>query len=46
METDYQPDDLDSCVDSDGVEWPEHDWTPGDAECRRCGADLNEWNEE
>jgi hypothetical protein len=46
METDYQPDDLDSCVDGDGTEWPEHDWTPGDAECRRCGADLNEWNEE
>jgi ribosomal protein L37E len=24
----------------------DHDWTPGDMECRRCGADLSEWNEE
>lgn len=24
----------------------DHDWRPGDYECRRCGADLGEWNEE
>jgi hypothetical protein len=24
----------------------EHLWTPGDLECRRCGADLAEWSEE
>jgi hypothetical protein len=33
------------CVDGDGNEHPEHDWKPGDFECRRCGADLSEWNE-
>ena len=26
--------------------YPEHDWTPGDLECRRCGADLSTWNED
>lgn len=30
------------CVDG----YPEHDWEPGDPDCRRCGADLSEWNEE
>lgn len=29
----------DSCVD----DYPEHQWNPGDLECRRCGADLSEW---
>jgi hypothetical protein len=24
----------------------DHDWKPGDYECRRCGADLSAWNEE
>lgn len=24
-------------------DYPEHDWRPGDLECRRCGADLSEW---
>lgn len=24
----------------------EHDWTPGDPDCRRCGADLAAWNDE
>jgi hypothetical protein len=24
----------------------DHDWKQGDPECRRCGADLSEWNEE
>ena len=24
----------------------DHSWKPGDYECRRCGADLSEWNEE
>lgn len=24
----------------------DHDWRPGDIECRRCQADLSEWNEE
>lgn len=24
----------------------EHDWQPGDPECRRCGADLAAWNDE
>lgn len=23
-----------------------YDWKQGDLECRRCGADLSEWNEE
>jgi len=39
------PDDEDVCVDGDGNEYPEHDWTPGDLECRRCQADLSEWND-
>jgi ribosomal protein L37E len=24
----------------------EHDWAPGDPECRRCGADLSSWNDD
>lgn len=24
----------------------DHNWNPGDVECRRCGADLSAWNEE
>lgn len=24
----------------------DHDWRPGDYECRRCGADLSAWNED
>lgn len=24
----------------------DHAWKDGDIECRRCGADLSEWNEE
>lgn len=24
----------------------DHVWKDGDYECRRCGADLSEWNEE
>jgi hypothetical protein len=39
MENDTE--DLDGCADG----YPEHDWTPGDSECRRCGADLAEWSE-
>lgn len=27
-------------------EYPEHDWEPGDLECRRCGADLSDWNDQ
>jgi len=23
----------------------DHDWKPGEFECRRCGADLSTWNE-
>jgi len=23
----------------------DHDWKQGDPECRRCGADLSEWND-
>lgn len=23
----------------------DHEWLPGDLECRRCGADLSEWND-
>ena len=42
-----QPIDLDTldqvCVDKDGEEWPEH--AGDEIECRRCGADLSEWNE-
>lgn len=26
--------------------YPDHDWMPGDLECRRCQADLSEWNDE
>lgn len=22
----------------------DHDWSPGDLECGRCGADLSDWN--
>ncbi len=29
------------CVDRDGNEYPEHDWS-GDFECPRCGAELYE----
>ena len=24
----------------------DHEWRPGDIECRRCGADLGTWNEQ
>lgn len=24
--------------------YPEHDWKPGDIGCRRCNADLADWN--
>lgn len=24
----------------------DHDWRPGDLECRRCSADLSSWNED
>lgn len=24
----------------------EHVWSPGDLECRRCGADLSDWENE
>lgn len=27
------------------IDHPEHEWKPGDLECRRCGADLSEWDE-
>jgi hypothetical protein len=37
--------DPDACVDGFGLVWPEHDWTPGDTECRRCQADLSQWND-
>lgn len=35
-----EPEDWDGCVPP----YPEHDWTPGDLECRRCGADLSAWD--
>jgi hypothetical protein len=37
--TAYLLDGNDGCVD----DYPEHDWTPGSGECRRCGADLSSW---
>jgi hypothetical protein len=35
----------------DNEEWEcgvneDHDWKPGDLECRRCDTDLSDWNEE
>jgi hypothetical protein len=38
-------------MDGDNEEWEcgvseDHDWKPGDYECRRCHADLSDWNEE
>lgn len=42
----------DGHVPIDGVDgWEcgiseDHDWKPGDLECRRCRADLGAWNEE
>jgi hypothetical protein len=44
------PVDLDALDDAvcvvNGEENPEHEWTPGDIECRRCGADLSAWNDD
>jgi hypothetical protein len=45
------PDEYDSeteLEDEEGCEWPypEHEWQSGDLQCRRCGADLSEWNED
>lgn len=33
----------DACLDGDGEEWPEHDFSArGGAECRRCGAEASD----
>lgn len=37
-----EPEDWEGCA----YPYPEHDWTPGDLECRRCGADLSQWNDQ
>lgn len=39
-------DDLAVCRYPDGEDAIEHDWKPGDIECRRCGVDLSTWNDE
>ena len=44
-ELDYDPLEDAVCL-YHGVEYYEHLWSPGDVECRRCGADLSEWNSE
>lgn len=33
------------CVDSDGEVWPEHDYPVDIGECRRCGAEPDDWTE-
>jgi hypothetical protein len=43
MDLDYDPEEDAVCLHR-GVEYYEHEWSPGDPECRRCGADL--WNDE
>jgi len=39
--------DNDTCredeIDECGIAY-DHNWRPGDVECRNCGADLSEWN--
>lgn len=38
----YPEDDEYECVDSDGLAYPEHDYQPGEYECRRCGAEVSD----
>lgn len=42
MTPEVEPEDWEGCT----YPYPEHEWTPGDIECRRCGADLAEWSED